>query len=94
MQIEYDLQKSEKNERERGLSFELVKGFHWYSAIIVPDVRFNYPEPRFTATGFLGRTQRLHVVCFTPIESGVRVISFRKANKREIKKYERERTLN
>ncbi len=34
---------------------------------------------------------RLHVLCFTPIEEGIRVISFRKANKREINRYEQEK---
>lgn len=38
------------------------------------------------AIGFLRR--RLHVLCFTPIDAGIRVISFRKANNREIKAYE------
>jgi len=35
---------------------------------------------------------RLHVLCFTPVVNGIRVISFRKANKREIKDYEQART--
>jgi hypothetical protein len=34
--------------------------------------------------------ERLHVLCFTPIRSGVRVISFRKANLREMKRYDKE----
>lgn len=34
----------------------------------------------FYSNGYL--EQRLHVICFTPIEGGVRVISFRKANLR------------
>lgn len=92
MKIEFDPNKSAKNSQERGLSFDDVEAFDWTSAVIIPDVRFDYPEPRFTATGFLGETKRLHVVCFTPIENGVRVISFRKANKREVKKYEQNTT--
>jgi uncharacterized DUF497 family protein len=40
----------------------------------------------FVALGYLG--ERLHVVCFTPIEGGVRIISFRKANAREKRRYE------
>lgn len=88
MKIEFDPNKNQRNIEERGLPFELVEQIRWKTAVIVPDVRFDYPEPRYTATGFLGDTERLHVVCFTPIQSGIRVISFRKANKREIKKYE------
>lgn len=94
MKIEYDPNKNRRNIEERQLSFDLVKIFHWDTAVIVPDTRFNYPEPRFTATGILGQTQRVHVICFTPVHDGFRIISFRKANKREINKYERETALN
>lgn len=41
------------------------------------------------AVGFLDK--RLHVLCFTPLPLGIRVISFRKANKREVRDYERTR---
>ena len=33
---------------------------------------------------------RLHVLCFTPIPGGVRIISLRKANAREVKRHEEE----
>jgi uncharacterized DUF497 family protein len=36
----------------------------------------------------------VHVLCFTPVEGGIRVISFRKANSREIKTYEQARTTD
>lgn len=90
MYIEFDPHKSEKNRIERGLPFEYVRLFDWQSAVIIPDIRFDYPEARFTATGFIG--ERLYIICFTPIYKGVRVISFRKANKREVRKYELEKT--
>ncbi|EMY45293.1 BrnT family toxin [Glaesserella parasuis] len=86
MLINYDPNKSNKNITERGLSFDEVAFFEWKTAIIKQDERFDYPEPRFVAVGFL--KGRLHVLCFTPIQNGVRVISFRKANKREVKHYE------
>ena len=80
MKIEFDPVKSEKNARERGLPFELVEDFEWESAVVSQDARFPYPETRFNALGFIGR--RLHIVCFTAIAGGIRVISFRKANDR------------
>lgn len=49
------------------------------------DTRFEYPERRFVGVGWLD--SRLHVICFTPIAGGIRVISFRKANGREVKRY-------
>lgn len=88
MKITYDPNKNLRNIEERGLSFELAHYFEWDSAIIVPDTRKNYPEKRFLAAGYLENSDRLHILVFTPIIGGFRVISFRKANKREIKKYE------
>jgi uncharacterized protein len=58
-----------------------VLDFDWASAKIWQDMRKLYPEARFLAMGYLG--SRLHVLCFTPVNNGVRTISFRKANARE-----------
>lgn len=85
MKIEFDPVKSGKNAHERGLPFELVKEFEWETALVAADTRATYPEPRFVALGMIGA--RLHVVCFTPIPHSIRVISFRKANDREVKRH-------
>lgn len=86
MRIEFDPAKSERNERERGLSFERVAEFDFAGATVRQDVRKAYPEARFVALGMLDA--RLHVLCFTPVAGGVRVISFRKANAREVRDHE------
>ncbi len=88
MKIDFDPKKSAKNEAERDLPFKRAVDFDWEGAIYIEDDRKVYPENRFVALGYLG--SRLHVLCFTPIEGGVRIISFRKANEREVKKYEKE----
>ncbi len=72
----------------RSLSFDRAGDFDWDTAIYYEDNRVDYPETRIIALGFLG--MRLHVICFTPIEGGARIISFRKANRREIRYYEDE----
>ncbi len=92
MKITFNPEKSKKNIQERSLSFDEVTEFDWEAALYVEDTRKLYPEKRFVAIGYLGR--RLHVICFTPIKGGVRVISFRKANSREVKKYEKEKTTH
>lgn len=56
--------------------------------LIVEDDRFDYGESRYRAMGYIG--DRLHVVVFTPRGDAVHVISFRKANKREVKSYDQE----
>lgn len=84
--ITFDAAKNAANIRERGLPFSLVKDeFDWSSALIGEDVRRDYGEQRYEALGYVG--QRLHVVVFAWAEGAVRVISFRKANKREMRRY-------
>jgi uncharacterized protein len=89
MHIEFDSHKNDANVLERGLSFERVADFDFNTALVKPDRRKPYPEQRFVALGLLD--DRLHVLCFTPIDDGIRVISFRKANLREIKSYDQTR---
>lgn len=45
-----------------------------------------YPEVRYCALGYIN--SRLYALVFTETALGIRVISLRKANKREVKKYE------
>jgi uncharacterized DUF497 family protein len=88
MHIEFDPAKNEKNIRERDLSFERVREFDFETALFEIDDRFDYGEIRIRAFGFI--EQRLYALVFVEIEieNGIRVISFRKANKKEVKKYE------
>lgn len=88
MKINFDPAKSERNVKSRSLSFERAIDFDWETAIYYEDELMDYPETRIIALGFLG--VRLHVICFTPIDGGVRIISFRKANRREVRHYEDE----
>jgi uncharacterized DUF497 family protein len=88
MEITYDPAKNEANIRNRGLSFELVIDFDFQTAIIWIDARKTYPEVRISALGLL--VGRVHALVFTETTNGIRVISFRKANKREVKRYEQE----
>ena len=50
-----------------------------------PD-RYDYGEMRYRGVGLLNG--RLHVLVFTETETGIRVISLRKANTREVRLYE------
>jgi uncharacterized DUF497 family protein len=88
MHIEFDANKNDANIRDRGLPFDLVEGFDFESALIWQDMRKPYPEVCFTALGLLDG--RVHSLVFTETAKGIRVISFRKANKREVKRYGQE----
>lgn len=46
---------------------------------------FGGMKPVIVAVGLLG--DRVHVLCFTEAVDGIRVISFRKANAREVNRY-------
>ena len=83
--ITFDPRKNERNIRERNLSFELAAEFEFESARIHIESRQQYGETRYVALGSLHG--RLHVLCFMETFDGIRVISFRKANDREVKRY-------
>ena len=86
MRIEFYANKNDTNIGDRGLSFELVANFDFATAVFQQDARRDYGEVRFRALGYLDG--RLHALVFTEVAKGVRVISFRKANKREVRTYE------
>lgn len=86
MIIEFDPFKNARNIAERGLSFDRAVDFDFETAVIWIDGRNAYPEVRISALGLLDN--RVHSLVFTEITNGIRVISFRKANKREVKRYE------
>ena len=84
MEIIYDYSKNKRNLIERNLSFEEVIDFDFEGARLSIDERKDYGETRIRAIG------RLHTLVFTETENGIRVISFRKANKRELTEYEKQ----
>jgi len=90
MAIEYDPAKNERNIRERGLSFDRAKDFDFATAVYHTEVRKG--EMRRIAVGYLDK--RLHMLCYIPKPDGIRVISFRKVNKREAKRYGKPQTIN
>ena len=90
MQIEFDPFKNERNIRERGLSFERAADFDFETATILTEERRG--ELRRVAVGYLD--SKLHVLCYLPTAEGIRVISFRKANRREARRYGKPKTID
>ena len=88
MKISFDPAKNERNIQTRGLSFERAAEFDFEGAWLWIDSRKIYPELRISALGLLGG--RLHSLVFSETTDGIRIISLRKANKREVKRYEQE----
>jgi hypothetical protein len=86
MEFEWDDAKSERCFRERGFDFAaVIPAFFDPDRIIEDDLRCEYGEPRFR---LYGRVEgRLFVVAFTLRDGAHRIISARKANRREIRRY-------
>jgi uncharacterized DUF497 family protein len=88
--ITYDPAKNARNIRERGISFDRAADFDFSSAAFHTEVRNG--ETRRIAVGYLDN--RLHLLCYIPKPDGIRVISFRKTNKREAKHYGKAQTID
>ncbi len=85
MRISYDPAKNEKNIAKHGLDFDFVGMCDWDIAVITPDKRNDYAEKRYNALVLLNND--LKNVTFTKRDGMMRIISFRKANKKERKNY-------
>ena len=85
MNYDFDTAKDKSKLDKHGLSLADADGFEWETAVVCEDERQQYAEPRFEAKGYIG--DRLHVMVFCLRADAVRVISLRKANKREEMSY-------
>lgn len=90
MNITFDRAKNARNIEERGLPFERGAEFDWETALAEEDDRKDYGERRVRVFGLLGR--RLHVAVITMRGETMHVISFRKANDREVRRYGQAKT--
>lgn len=85
MDYEFDSAKDESNLEKYGLSLADAENFEWETAVVYEDTRQQYAEPRFEVTGYIG--ERLHVMVYCLRGDTYRIISLRKANPREVKRY-------
>ena len=90
MEITFDPAKGAANMAKHGVSLDMANEIAWEDALTWPDVRKDYQEQRMAALAPIG--DRLYFVVFVdrpeaaPTER--RVISLRKANLREVNRYE------
>jgi uncharacterized DUF497 family protein len=89
MRMTFDPAKNDKNLLERGLSFEAVAELDWETALVWEDVRRDYGERRMRVLAW--RETRLCAVVITYRDEAIHVISFRKANKKEVSAYHERR---
>jgi len=85
MLIQFDPAKDAINRAKHGISMGEAGGMDWDSAVIWRDDRMDYGEDRMCGLGYLG--MRLYFVVFVDRGDIRRIISLRKANPREYRKY-------
>jgi hypothetical protein len=85
MLIEFDPIKDASNQIKHGLSLGMAVELDWESALVWVDDRFEYQELRMIALA--PQTETLYCVAFVDRELARRIISLRRANRREVKHY-------
>ena len=85
MRIEFDPTKDTWNQAKHGVSLALASELDWEAALVWVDVRFDYAELRMIALA--PKTQILYCVAFVDRGDVRRIISLRRANRREVKHY-------
>jgi uncharacterized protein len=85
MNTSHDPVKSDANELKHGVPLELADSIDWSTVWCAPDVRKDYGELR--EIGYVPIEGHLYCVVFTQRGETFRVISLRRANSREVKRY-------
>ena len=89
MDVTFDPAKDAANQTKHGISLTEAAGFEWDTAMVWPDTRRDYGEVRMVALGYIGLRIMALVFVDRPPEKPTerRIISLRKANSREVKRY-------
>jgi uncharacterized DUF497 family protein len=85
VQIEIDPLKDADNLAKHGVSLELASELDWDAALVWVDDRFEYDELRMIALAPKANT--LYYVAFVDRGEARRIISLRRATRREVKHY-------
>ena len=85
MQFEFDPNKDAGNQSKHGVSLALAVELDWEAALVWVDDRFEYGEARMIALA--PKTGILYCVAFVDRGEARRIISLRRANRREVKHY-------
>lgn len=86
MEFEWDDGKDDANRAKHGLGLRDAMRLDWLRGRTVPDDRHDYGEARFVL--YARMDGRLHVCIFTQRQGRRRIISLRKANRREIRDHD------
>lgn len=88
MEFEWDAEKNTRNKAKHGVSFEEVQEIFGRPRVTGQDLRMDYGETRYISVGELGDDPAVVlVVLHIPRGARTRLISARKANRKERKAY-------
>lgn len=85
MRIEFDPAKDLANQAKHGVSLAMAAELDWDAALVWIDDRFDYDETRMIALA--PNMETLYYAAFVDRGKVRRVISLRRANRREVKHY-------
>jgi uncharacterized DUF497 family protein len=85
MHVEFDPTKDASNQLKHGVSLAMAAELDWDAAWVWVDERFEYNEMRMIALA--PKTEILYCVAFVDRGDVRRIISLRRANRREVKHY-------
>jgi uncharacterized DUF497 family protein len=85
VRIEFDPAKDAANRARHGVSLSLARELDWDAALAWVDHRFGYDEVRMIALA--PKTNTLYYVAFVDRGDRRRIISLRRATRREVKHY-------
>ncbi|MEO8460057.1 MAG: BrnT family toxin [Dokdonella sp.] len=85
MWVEFDPAKDAINQEKHGVSLALASELDWDAALFWVDERYEYGELRMIALA--PETGILYYVAFVDRGEARRIISLRRANRREVKHY-------
>ena len=86
MRIEFDPAKDAANVAKHGVSLALAADLDWDLLLCHPDARRDYGELR--EVGYAPVAWRVYAVVFVQKGEALRIISLRKANEREVIRYD------
>ena len=87
MHFTCDPNKSRANYFKHGIVLEVAQQLEWAKKVVWADDRHNYNEVRMS--GLVPLEGKLYVVVYVLRAESTRIISLRTANKREVKRYEK-----
>jgi uncharacterized DUF497 family protein len=86
--VTFEPEKNARNIAERGLPFDLAERLDWATAQVKQDTRRDYGEIRLQVLGLIDGS--LYMAVVTPRGGDMRIISLRKASRKEATLYDKQ----